>query len=77
MDPNLKTSLFLFAILLLVLYVYEVVFVLKKDEKICYTKFIFEKGMISFICSLILYIYNSNTKDLTMDEPVHTGTFED
>jgi hypothetical protein len=76
MNPNVKMSVFVFALLLLVLYVYEVVFVLKKDEQISYTQFFFEKGMISFIISLSMFLYNSKTAD-SIDEPVHLNTFDD
>ena len=77
MDPNLGTSIFLFIITLIVLYIYEITFVLKKDEKVCYTQFFFEKGAISFILGLSLYVYNSKAKDNSITESVHVNTFDD
>lgn len=76
MDPNFKMSIFVLLVTLFVLYIYEIVFVLKKDEKISYTQFFFEKGMISFIISLSVYLYNSKAKD-TIEEPLHLNTFDD
>ena len=76
MKSDLKLSAFVFAILLGVLYIYELVFVLKPDEKVSYTQFFFEKGFISFIVALAVYIYNSRTKEM-IQEPIHVTNFDD
>ena len=58
MDDNSIVSIFLFMIILLTMFIFDIVF---KDpnKKFCIKEFIIEKGLIAVIVSVSLYILNN------------------
>jgi hypothetical protein len=75
MNNNIKVSIIIFLITIFIMFIFDIMF-RDPNKKFCIKEFIFEKGLIALMTSIILYMLNNYTQS-SNKELLHSEGYDE